>query len=100
MIHAVYYPTLGIQPGDAVTFGVRTFRTQSGHEIWDFGDGSEKVIVKSVVPKNAREGKYAETIHRYEKPGHYLARVERTDENGFKAIAHLHIAVGIPGHAQ
>ncbi|MBN2314282.1 MAG: hypothetical protein JXM79_10155 [Sedimentisphaerales bacterium] len=41
---------------DPVTFGVRTFRAQSGH---------------------------------------YPARVERTDENGFKAIAHLHIEVGI-----
>lgn len=97
-IHAVYYPTMGIKAGGSVTFGVRTFRTGLGHEEWDFGDGSEKVIVKSVVPEKKKEGKYAETVHRFENPGHYLVRVERTDENGYKATAHLHVEVeGLDG---
>src|SRR5262249_14878233 len=44
-IHAVYHPTVGIKPGEPVTFLVRTFRTTDGKETWDFGDGSPKVIV-------------------------------------------------------
>ena len=94
-IHANYYPTFGIRPGDPVTFKVRTFRTTDGKETWDFGDGSPKVAVQSdgnVVPL-AKEG-YARTVHAYEKPGHYLVRVERTDRRGFPAIAHLHARVG------
>src|SRR5581483_1408384 len=44
-IHANYFPTFGLRPGDPVTFQVRTFRTTDGHETWDFGDGSPKVNV-------------------------------------------------------
>jgi murein DD-endopeptidase MepM/ murein hydrolase activator NlpD len=94
-IHANYAPTFGIKPGDPVTFKVRTFRTTDGEEIWDFGDGSPKVVVHSDgnVVQLAKEG-YARTVHRYEKPGHYLVRVERTDRRGFRAIAHVHVRVG------
>ena len=46
-IHAAYSPTFGIQPGDPVTFLVRTFRTTDGRETWDFADGSPKVEVQS-----------------------------------------------------
>jgi murein DD-endopeptidase MepM/ murein hydrolase activator NlpD len=94
-IHAAYAPTFGLRPGDPVTFLVRTFRTTDGHETWDFGDGSPKVEVKSdgnVVPL-AKDG-YARTVHRYDKPGHYLVRVERSDARGFTAIAHVHVRVG------
>jgi murein DD-endopeptidase MepM/ murein hydrolase activator NlpD len=94
-IHAVYFPTSGIQPGDPVTFRVRTFGTTDGKEIWDFGDGSPKVEVQSdgnVVPL-AKDG-YARTVHRYKKAGHYLIRVERTDRRGYTAIGHLHVQVG------
>ena len=79
-IHAAYSPTFGIKPGDPVTFLVRTFRTTDGKETWDFGDGSPKVEVQSdgnVVPL-AKDG-YARTVHRFEKPGHYLVRVERNE---------------------
>src|SRR5207249_5869697 len=31
-IHAVYSPTLGVKPGDPVTFLVRSFRTTDGKE--------------------------------------------------------------------
>src|SRR5262249_17501713 len=57
---------------------------------WDFGDGSPKVEVQSdgnVVPL-AKDG-YARTVHRYEKAGHYLVRVERTDRRGFTAVGPL-----------
>lgn len=92
-IHAVYYPTFNIKHGDTVTFQVRTFRSEVDNEVWDFGDGSSKVTTKSVIGKNRIEGKYAETIHKFAKPGYYLVRVERSNELGYKAIAHLHVEV-------
>ena len=48
-IHAAYWPTLGLKPGDEVTFKVRTFRigAHEGRERWDFGDGSPAVEVQS-----------------------------------------------------
>jgi len=95
-IHAVYYPTFGIKPGDPVTFMVRTFRTTDGKEKWDFGDGSPKVEVQSdgnVVPL-AKDG-YARTVHRFTKAGHFLVRVERTNARGETAIAHLQVRVGL-----
>jgi murein DD-endopeptidase MepM/ murein hydrolase activator NlpD len=95
-IHAAYYPTFGIRPGDEVTFKVRSFRTKQGSEAWDFGDGTPKVTVQS--DGNAKvhnpEG-YAVTTHRYERRGHYIARVERSNERGHRAVTHLHVRVGI-----
>jgi murein DD-endopeptidase MepM/ murein hydrolase activator NlpD len=95
-IHAVYYPTFGIRPGDEVTFKVRSFRIREGSEVWDFGDGTPKVTVQS--DGNARvhdpQG-YAVTTHRYQEPGHYIATVERTNKRGHRAITHLHIRVGV-----
>jgi PKD repeat protein len=95
-IHAAYYPTTEIKPGDNVTFLVRTFRTIEGKEIWDFGDGSPKEEVRSDgnAVMLAKDG-YARTVHRYEKPGHYLVRVERTNGRGETAIARLHVRVGV-----
>jgi murein DD-endopeptidase MepM/ murein hydrolase activator NlpD len=93
-IHAVYYPTFGIKSGDPVTFMVRTFRTTDGREAWNFGDGSPTVEVQSdgnIVPL-AKDG-YARTVHRFEKAGHYLVRVERTNSRGQAAIAHVHVRV-------
>jgi murein DD-endopeptidase MepM/ murein hydrolase activator NlpD len=94
-IHAAYSPTTGIKPGDAVTFLVRTFRTQEGKETWDFGDGSPKVEVRSDgnAVMLAKDG-YARTLHKYEKTGHYLVRVERTNARGETAVARLHVRVG------
>src|SRR6185436_11523202 len=46
-IHASYAPTFGVRSGAAVTFKVRTFRTTEGKEVWDFGDGSSQVEVRS-----------------------------------------------------
>jgi hypothetical protein len=94
-IHAVYAPTFDIQPGDPVTFKVRTFRTTHGSETWDFGDGSPAVTVRSDgnVKPLAKDG-YAVTTHRYSKPGQYLVRVERSGPDGSKAVAHLQVWVG------
>jgi murein DD-endopeptidase MepM/ murein hydrolase activator NlpD len=95
-IHATYAPTFGIKPGDLVTFKVRTFRTTHGSETWDFGDGSPPVTVRSDgnVRPLAKDG-YAVTTHRYQKPGHYLVRVERSTQDGSKAVGHLHVRVGV-----
>ncbi len=90
-----YYPSLNIKPGDPVTFLVRTFNTDYGNEVWDFGDDSPQVTVKSetVERRNQTKGKFAETVHSFSEPGHYVVSVERTDEYGLKAIAHLHVVV-------
>ena len=44
------------------------------------------------VDQHAHDG-YAVTTHRFEKPGHYLVRVERTDRRGATATARLHVVV-------
>lgn len=93
-IHPTYSPTQGIRAGDAVTFKVRTFRTTDGSETWNFGDGSSAVEVRS--DGNVRQldpNGYAVTTHRFEKPGHYLVRVERADRTGAKATGHLDVQV-------
>ena len=93
-IHAAYYPTTDIRPGDPVTFKVRTFRTTDGEERWDFGDGSPSVVVHSDGNANvhAKDG-YAVTEHRYDRPGYYLARVERSNARGEKAIGRVAVEV-------
>jgi hypothetical protein len=94
-IHASYAPTLGIRPGAPVTFKVRTFFGEPTGEAWDFGDGSPPVTVRS--DGNARPlapGGYAEIVHRYQKPGHYLVWVERTGSGGVRSVARLQVRVG------
>jgi hypothetical protein len=100
-IHPAFAPTRDIHVGDPVTFKVRSFRTTFGSEMWDFGDGTEKVTVKSDgnVEQHAKDG-YAVTQHSFGKPGHYLVRVERTNENGQRAIGHLHVRVEGEGAAR
>ncbi len=94
MIHPNYWPTQGIKPGDPITFKVRTFGTTDGSEVWDFGDGTPKVTVKSDgnVKKLDPNG-YAVTKHSYKKPGDYIVRVERTNQDGIGGIGHLHVRV-------
>ena len=97
-IHAAFYPTFDIKPGDVVTFKVRTFRTQHGSEVWDFGDGSPTVTVHS--DGNARvhdPNGYAVATHRYAEAGDYIATVRRSNEHGHTAVTHLHIRVGQDG---
>jgi len=95
-VHAVYYPTFGIKPGDEVTFKVRSFGTTDDKELWNFGDGSPKVAVKSDGNVNIHNPHgYAVTTHRYKKPGHYVVTVERRNKLDHKATAHLHVRVGI-----
>jgi hypothetical protein len=86
-LNANYAPTFGIQPGDPVTFKVRTWNSKEGKETWEFGDGSPRVDVRS-------EDNYATTVHRYQKPGNYLVRVERSGAKGMKGMTHLQVRVG------
>ncbi|WP_406693918.1 PKD domain-containing protein [Singulisphaera sp. Ch08] len=96
-IHASFMPTTGIKPGEPVTFKVRTFRTTDGEETWDFGDGTPAVTSQSdgTVKPLAKDG-YAIRTHQFEKPGHYLIRVERANRQGAKAVARLHVVVDEP----
>ncbi|MCX8037771.1 MAG: PKD domain-containing protein [Candidatus Sumerlaeia bacterium] len=93
-IQAAFAPTMGIKPGDRVTFMVRTFRTTDNQEEWDFGDGSPKVTVKSDgnVKALAKDG-FAVTTHAYKKPGDYIATVERANALGHKAIGRVWVRV-------
>ncbi len=93
-IHAAYSPTFGIRPGAEVTFKVRSFDRGGGGEVFDFGDRSDTVRVKSdgKARVHAEDG-YAVTKHRYAKPGDYIVTVKHTDANGVGATAHLHVRV-------
>jgi murein DD-endopeptidase MepM/ murein hydrolase activator NlpD len=97
VVHAAYYPTTGLKPGQPVTFKARTFRVgrDGGEETWDFGDGTPAVTTRSDgnADKYSPEG-YAVTTHAYARPGDYLVRVERTDRrNGLKGISRLYVRV-------
>jgi hypothetical protein len=94
-IHATYAPTFGIRLGDPVTFKVRTFRVKEPGETWDFGDGTPPVSVRSDgnAVQHAATG-YAETIHKFAKPGHYLVKAEHVRADGIRAVARLQVRVG------
>ncbi len=96
-IHAAYWPTLGLEPGDEITFAVRTFavRPDEGEETWDFGDGSPAVTTRS--DGNAQQHNpdgYAVTTHRYAKAGDYIVTVRRTNDRGETAAGKLWVRVG------
>jgi hypothetical protein len=96
-IHPTYWPTLGIKPGDPVTFKVRTFGTTHSEEVWNFGDGTPVTKTKSDgnVNEMAKDG-YAVTTHRFEGAGTYIVTVEREDVSGHKAVGRLAVEVGVP----
>jgi len=93
-IHAACAPTSGVRAGEEVTFKVRSFGTQHGQEVWDFGDGSEPVAVRSDgnVDYHNPDG-YAVTTHTFVEPGDYLVSVRRTNEYGFESVDRLHVRV-------
>jgi len=93
-IHANYTPTFGLRPGDEVAFKVRSFGTQHGEEVWDFGDGSQPVKVQSDGNANQHDpAGYALTQHRYKKAGDYIVTVRRSDEHGYEAVGHLNVRI-------
>ena len=93
-IHANYTPTFGLRAGDEVTFKVRSFGTQHGEEVWDFGDGSTPVKVRSDGNANQHDpAGYVLTQHRYERAGDYIVTVRRSNEHGYEAIGHLSVRI-------
>ena len=38
---------------------------------------------------------YAEHLHKYARPGHYLVKVEHVSADGVRAVARLQVRVGI-----
>lgn len=95
-IHAAYWPTQDLTVGQEITFAVRSYLigATEGQEQWDFGDGTPPVTVQSDgnAVKLAKDG-YALTTHRYTQPGHYLVRVQRTNDQGETAVGHLHVKI-------
>ncbi len=93
-IHANYYPTFGLKAGDQVTFNVRSFATQQAEEVWDFGDKTAPMTVRSDGNANHHDpAGYAVTYHRYQKPGDYIVTVKRCNEFGYEAIGHLYVHI-------
>ena len=96
-VHAAYYPTFNIKPGDPVLFRSRgfDFPEEGGVDIYDFGDGSPKIEVPSNIdPSQHAANGYGTIIHHYKKPGNYIVRVDRVDEKtGNTASQHLHVIV-------
>ncbi len=85
-IHATYHPTLNLQVDQPITFKVRTFGMgkQAGGETWDFGDGSQPVLVHSdggSRGQHAPDG-YAVTTHRFQEAGTYIVSVTRETTKG------------------
>lgn len=93
-IHAAYWPTFNNKVNELITFKVRSFGNEDGSEVWDFGDGSPLVTVKSnaSADRHAKDG-YAITDHTYQQPGDYLVRVQRSRKDGVTATARLHVRV-------
>ena len=93
-IHAVYWPTFDNKVNVPITFKVRSFRNEDGNDVWDFGDESPPVKVKSNSSddQHAADG-YAVTHHSYQKPGDYIVSVQRRRKDGVTATARLHVRV-------
>ncbi|MBN2001110.1 peptidoglycan DD-metalloendopeptidase family protein [candidate division KSB1 bacterium] len=109
-VHAVYYPSLRILPGDPVTFLVRSFDTPKGNETINFGDGSEPVTVycqtgyngnvrqflgldRSLLKDDHHLQGYAKTVHKYTEPGIYTVTVRHTGKNAYTATTFLFVKV-------
>jgi len=97
-LHAAYAPSLGLRPGDPVTFLVRSFQTGTGSAVWDLGDGTPEVALRSDgnLPKHDPAA-YAWTTHVYDSPGQYVASVVRKGDDGTLAVARVHVEIGSDG---
>lgn len=93
-LHLVHEPTLGIRPGDPVTFAVRAFGFDEGAEEWDFGDGGAARTCSGKNPDQHAPDGYTRVVHRYTSPGSYIVRVGRTGAGGMPAFSHVHVVVG------
>lgn len=93
-MHATYFPTTNLRPGTPITFKVRARASTAGIDVWDFGDGSKAVEVKSNVDGSSHAAiGYATTVHRYKNPGRYIVNVRRESSTG-TAVDHLDVVIG------
>jgi len=94
-IDAAFWPTLAVTPGRTLTFLSRTFgRDEPGKEVWDFGDGTPAVAVRSDGNRRPwAHGGYASLEHAYAKPGDYIVAVRTADADGITARVHLWVHV-------
>ena len=84
-INVTYWPTTEIKPGQEVFFKTRTFRSEGGSEIWDFGDGA--------FGKTKSKDEYATVSHHYKEPGTYIVTVRRRSSNDTTAMARVRVIV-------
>ncbi len=82
-MHATFYPTRNIEPGEKVFFKLRARYVTEGYDVVDFGDGTEPFRIKSNInPDTHAKIGYAMTSHRYEEPGDYIVTVQRETSEG------------------
>ena len=93
-LHLAHHPSLGIRPGDLVTFKVRSFGAKAGRETIDFGDGTPADVLASdgCIEPLAPAG-YAVTTHRFAAPGQYVVTARRTNEHGVESVARTCVVV-------
>jgi len=89
-LHAAHSPSKDVRPGVDVLFTARVFGIGGGAEVWDFGDQTPPEVTRS---DNSPFGGYASVLHRYDRPGDYLVRVDRTNRFGEPSIARLWVRV-------
>ena len=98
-LHASYWPTQNLRPGDEITFLVRSFgfNPTVGDETWNFDDGTPTTTTRSdgCADSHNKTG-YATTKHRFERPGTYLVNVRRQNGNGQWAVDKLEIVIEKP----
>jgi acetyl esterase/lipase/murein DD-endopeptidase MepM/ murein hydrolase activator NlpD len=98
-LHASYWPTTDVRPGEPVIFKVRSFSCDALGETWNFGDGSPEIKVRSDgnADRHAAHG-YAETEHRFANPGDYIVSVRHPGRDGHEMTDRLHVRVDVPSN--
>lgn len=93
-IHLAYAPTLGLKPGQEITFKVRSFGTTAGEETIDFGDGTPPTRARSdgCVNDLAKDG-YAVLKHAFAKSGQYIVTARRTNERSQEGVTRVLVVV-------
>ena len=97
-LHAAYYPSLDLRPGQPITFLARSFLMNykpipKGEEHWDFGDGSTGVTQSDGNAVKHAENGYGRIEHTYAKAGRYVVKVESTAPDGAPAIMYMDVIV-------
>jgi hypothetical protein len=102
-LHATYYPTFGVRPGEEVTFQVRAERMTTKYEVWNFGDGSRPDTTRSNVdPEPHANVGYATTSHRcgarrslLQAPRSYVIRLRRRHRQLTRRHRRIRLNLGV-----